>query len=42
MAHKEQHAADQVKDNPKYFSSYAKKFLKQKHYISMMFDETIS
>lgn len=39
LAYKEQQAVNKVKDNSKYFFSYAKKFSKQKHSISMLFDE---
>ena len=39
IAFKEQLAVSKVKDNPKYFFSYAKKFSKQKHSIPMLIDE---
>ena len=32
-------AVNKIHYNPKYFFSYAKKFSKQKHNISMLFDE---
>ncbi len=39
LLYKEQQAVDKVKDNPKYFYSYAKQFSKNKQNISMLFDE---
>ena len=39
LAYREQQAVNKVKDNKKYFFSYAKKFSKQKQSISMLFDE---
>lgn len=36
---REQNAVDRVKDNPKYFYSYAKQFSKKARSISMLFDE---
>ncbi|MCP4459481.1 MAG: hypothetical protein GY816_15890, partial [Cytophagales bacterium] len=39
LQYREQQAVSKVKDNPKYFYSYAKKFSKKKSNISMLFDE---
>ena len=39
LDHKERLAATKVKENPKYFYSYCKKFSKKKSNISMLFDE---
>ena len=39
IAYKERLAISKIKDNPKYFFSYAKKFSKQKQSISMLIDE---
>ena len=39
LLHREQQAVNKVKENPKYFYSYAKKFSKKKSNISMLFDE---
>ena len=39
IEYREEQAAAKVKENPKYFYSYAKKFAKKKSNISMLFDE---
>ncbi len=39
LQYREEQAAAKVKDNPKYFYSYAKKFSKKKSNISMLFDD---
>ena len=39
LQYREEQAAAKVKENPKYFYSYAKKFSKKKSNISMLFDE---
>ena len=38
LQYREQQAVSKVKENPKYFYSYAKKFSKKKSNISMLFD----
>ena len=38
LLYREQQAVSKVKDNPKYFYSYAKKFSRKKSNISMLFD----
>ena len=39
LQYREMQAVNKIHSNPKYFFSYAKKFSKQKHNISMLFDE---
>ena len=39
LQHRENEAVSKVKDNPKYFYSYCKRFSKKKSSISMLFDE---
>ena len=40
LQYREEQAVAKVKENPKYFYSYAKKFSKKKSNISMLFDES--
>ena len=42
LAFKETQAVNKIRENSKYFFSYAKKFSKQKHSIPMLFDENNS
>ena len=39
MLHREHQAVNKLKENPKYFYSYAKQFSKKRRNISMLFDE---